>query len=113
MKKRWQPDWSVAGAPAVTRKGDSGDTAGRKNTVEHWRLVGRDDASCWWVHEAGASGFGDATGGAVRARDRADSTLLRSLPRLHPVPGRSRPSVEMTEWRRIGCGCWLNDADAG
>lgn len=35
--------------------------------------MGRDDASCWWIHEAGASGFEDATDGAVRACDRADA----------------------------------------
>jgi hypothetical protein len=40
--------------------------------------VGRDDASCWWVHEAGASGIRDATDGAVRARDRADRVLGRT-----------------------------------
>ena len=67
--------------------------------------MGRDDASCWWIHEAGASGFEDAT--TVRF------ALAIVLTRLHPVPHRSRSSVEMTERRRIGSGCWLNDADAG
>ena len=49
----------------------------------------------------------------LRMRPTVRFALAIVLTRLHPVPHRSRSSVEMTERRRIGSGCWLNDADAG
>ena len=62
---------------AVTRKGDSAVAAAGKNTAvgSHWERRVCGDASGWWVCEAWASGFGDATGGSVRACDRPDWVL--------------------------------------